>query len=164
MNMHRIDEFEGGATLIVGLIMLAVITLMVTGAFTLSNTNLKAVGNMQFRDEATAAANLAIEQLVTSFTTAVPVAQNIQVDLNNDGVTDYTVAITPTCIGSSVVAEPAAIGFQGSEELPGLSVGGTSSSNFRTLWNIDALVTDSVSGARVRVHHGVRKILTADCT
>ena len=50
---------QQGAALIVGLIMLLLLTLMVTAAFTLSGVNLKAVGNMQSRAEATAAANAA---------------------------------------------------------------------------------------------------------
>ena len=48
---------QRGITLFVGLIMLVLITLMVTSAFTLSTSNLKSVGNMQARDEAIAAAD-----------------------------------------------------------------------------------------------------------
>src|SRR5688572_26041587 len=89
---------QRGATLVVGLIMLVLITLLVTSAFTLSNTNSKSVGNMQIRNEAVAAANKAIEQVVSSPFTAAPAAEAIDVDLNNDGTTDYTVAFAaPTC-------------------------------------------------------------------
>ncbi|GAB3549339.1 hypothetical protein GCM10027343_30910 [Noviherbaspirillum agri] len=158
-------KFQHGATLIVGLIMLAVITVMVATAFTLSGTNLKAVGNMQFRDEATAAANMAIEQVVSAFMNTVPTAQVIPIDLNNDGNTDYSVSITPTCISSSIVGDPSGIGQKGSVELgPALSVGEGGFIGFVTIWNIDASVTDPVSGASVRVHQGVRKLLTSDCT
>ncbi|UUZ64284.1 hypothetical protein LP417_03665 [Polaromonas sp. P1-6] len=38
---------QSGATLVVALIMLTLITLLVVNAFTLSSSNLKAVGNMQ---------------------------------------------------------------------------------------------------------------------
>ena len=57
---------QGGAALIVGLIMLVLITLAVTAGFTLSNTNLKSVGNMQNRNEAVAASNRAIEEVAAS--------------------------------------------------------------------------------------------------
>lgn len=165
MRLLSMKKHQRGATLIVGLIMLAVITAMVATAFTLSGTNLKAVGNMQFRDEATAAANLAIEQVVSAFMTTIPTAQTIQVDLNNDGTTDYSVAITPTCITSSIVGDPSGIGQKGSVELgPALSVGEGGFIGFITIWNIDASVTDPVSGASIRVHQGVRKLLTSDCT
>lgn len=151
---------QRGATLIVGLIMLAVITLMVTAAFSLSNTNLKAVGNMQFRDEAAAAANVAIEQVVTGFMNVAPVAQNVQVDLNNDGTTDYTVAITPNCISSSAQVLGSGPGENSNVEL---DLDTASSISYRTLWDIEALVTDTVSGATVRLHHGVRRALSSDC-
>ena len=57
MNSAAFPHAQHGATLVVGLIMLVLITLMVTSAFMLSSINLKSVGNMQFRDEAVAAAN-----------------------------------------------------------------------------------------------------------
>ena len=43
--------------------MLALITLLVVNAFTLSSSNLKAVGNMQAREETMAAANQALTEL-----------------------------------------------------------------------------------------------------
>jgi len=66
--MRQVKNYQNqrGATLIVGLIMLVLITLMVLSAFTMSSSNLKSVGNMQSRDEATAAANVALEQVLSS--------------------------------------------------------------------------------------------------
>ncbi|WP_446751612.1 pilus assembly PilX family protein [Variovorax sp. S12S4] len=102
--MHR----QGGAALIVGLIMLVLITLAVTAGFTLSNTNLKSVGNMQNRNEAVAASNRAIEEVATSLllpgvdgspSLVAPKATASLVDINNDGKNDYTVQIAaPTCV------------------------------------------------------------------
>ncbi|WP_431273548.1 pilus assembly PilX family protein [Variovorax ureilyticus] len=89
---------QRGAALIVGLIMLVLITLTVVAGFSLSNGNLKAVGNIQVRDEAVAASNRAIEEVLTSLllpnpdgtpTLATPVATQSSVDINNDGVVDY---------------------------------------------------------------------------
>jgi type II secretory pathway pseudopilin PulG len=165
MKLSFMPNRQRGATLIVGLIMLAVITLLVTSAFTLSGTNLKAVGNMQFRDEATAAANVAIERVLSGFISAPPTAQTVQVDLNNDGTNDYSVAISPSCITSSIVGDPSGVGQKGSVELgPALSVGEGGFVGFLTVWNIRASVTDPISGASVTVHQGVRKLLTSDCT
>src|SRR2546428_759824 len=87
-------DTQRGATLVVGLIMLLLITLMVSSAFMLSTTNLKSVGNMQFKDESIAAANKAIEQVLSSpFTTNPNALDNttINADINNDGITDYVV-------------------------------------------------------------------------
>lgn len=152
---------QRGAVLIVGLVLLVVITLMVASAFTLSVSNLQSVGNMQFRNEAIAAANKAIEQKIGSLCpsgcTTAPTSDEIQVDLNNDGTTDYTVTIaTPTCISRSAVISTTATGGGSSASL-GLS---STTYYFNTVWDIDATVSDSVSGASVHVRQGARMLLT----
>lgn len=152
MNRISLPRAQRGVTLVVGLVMLVLITLMVTTAFMLSNTNLKAVGNMQFRDQAVAAANYAIEKVLsTPFTTEAPAP--IPVDLNNDGATDYSVAIaTPSCIrvvkelgsGSTGTASSVTLGISPSIEY------------YNTVWDIDATVTDASSGASIRLRQGFR--------
>lgn len=57
---------EKGVTLIVAMILLVLITMMVTAAFNVSSTNIKSVGNMQFRNEALASAKIAIEEVVSN--------------------------------------------------------------------------------------------------
>jgi hypothetical protein len=150
---------QRGATLVVGLIMLVLITLLVTSAFTLSTSGLKSVGNMQARDEAIAAGNKAIEQVVSSPFTNSPAGETINVDLNNDGRTDYVVVLnTPTCV--SVAEIPGTTVAPSSISLG--SAFSTSTSNlYETIWDLDANVTDpNGSGAAVRVHQGVRVLLT----
>jgi hypothetical protein len=149
---------QRGATLVVGLIMLVLITVMVTSAFTLSTTNLQSVGNMQFRDEAVAAANKASEQVLSSPFTTAPAAETINVDLNNDGTTDYEVRFdVPTCIGDSEViisgAAPSSVTLGSSFAVAG-------STFYQTVWDLSARVTDDVSGASVHVRQGVRVLLT----
>lgn len=145
---------QRGATLIVGLIMLVLITLIVAGAFTLSSSNLKSVGNMQVREEAIAAANQAAERLISSPFTSALGAQSFTVDINKDGTDDYTVAMAvPTCTRAlqATSAAPSDV-----ELGPDMSSGST----WNTDWDIDATVTDSASGASVRVRQGVRVLLT----
>lgn len=94
---------QRGAALIVGLIMLVLITLTVIAGVALSHSNLKAVGNIQARNEAVAAANRAIEAVVTSLPATgplvAPVATVSNVDINNDGTVDYVVQVAaPTCV------------------------------------------------------------------
>jgi hypothetical protein len=161
MKQIAISRRQHGATLVVGLIMLVLITLMVTTAFMLSSTNLKSVGNMQFRDGAVAAANYAIERVMTGpFTTTLPPSP-IAVDLNNDQVTDYSVEIfAPVCLRA--IREP------------GASTPGTASSVtlgippsvvfYQTVWDIGARVEDQVTGARVRMRQGFRlRLEQAQC-
>ena len=152
---------QSGATLVVGLIMLVLITLMVTTAFMLSSTNLKAVGNMQFRDGAVAAANYAIEQVMTTPFTTTPPQNPLAVDLNNDQVTDYSVTVAqPACLRA--IREP------------GASSPGTASSVtlgippsvvfYQTVWDIDATVQDAVTGASARMRQGFRlRLNQAQC-
>ena len=145
---------QRGATLVVGLIMLVLITLIVTSAFTLSLSNLKSVGNMQVREEALAAANQAVEQLISAPFTDALGAQEFKVDINKDGNDDNTVAVAvPTCIRAlkAVTAAPSDV------ELPVVMSTG---STWNTEWDIDAAVTDLASGAAVRVRQGVRVLLS----
>ena len=62
MRKKYVLSRQEGATLVVGLIVLVTITLLMVSAFSLSGGNLKAVSNMQYRNEAIAAANMGIEQ------------------------------------------------------------------------------------------------------
>lgn len=139
---------QSGVTLIIGLIMLLLISLIVAGAFSISASNLKSVGNMQVREEGIAAANLAIEQVISSPFTDSPVAQEINVDIDKNGVTDYVVKVkAPTCTKALIATAAGAteVGF-----------GPSVSDTWNTEWDIDASVTDTASGASVRIRQGIR--------
>lgn len=149
---------QRGATLVVSLILLALITLLVTSAYTASNTELLSVGNMQTRDEAVAAANMAIEQVIASPFTTSPAAEAINVDINYDDVVDYEVQFqAPTCVSAEPV--PAA-----SPPPSSLSLGGyfnTAASNYyQTVWDLNAHVSHAATGVSVRVRQGVRVLLS----
>jgi len=149
----RFGARQRGATLIIGLIMIVLITLIVVNAFNLSSTNLKSVGNMQVRDEAIAAANTAVEAVIGSDFTTDAKASSDTIDINKDGVEDYTVAIAkPTCVRATRASEAAPSDVElGSE----MSAGST----WNTDWDLDATVQDQASGASVRVRQGVRVLL-----
>jgi hypothetical protein len=158
MNAPITLRAQRGATLVVGLIMLVLITLLVTAAFMISNGNLRAVGNMQFRNEAIAAANAATEEvlnsLLTKGSTVAPPQQDIPVDIDNNGSTDYMVHISPpTCVRASVAAP----GYSSSLSLGNIM---TTQSFWNTIWDIQDDVSDAVTGATVRVRQGVRVLLT----
>lgn len=148
---------QRGATLIVGLIMLVVITLLVTSAFTLNSSNLRSVGNAQFRDEALAAANMGIEQVLSGPFYTAPVADQIIINIDNNSATvPYVVNVAaPTCVRASAVAAATTSGSASSVGLVLLP-----NTDYNTLWDIDATVTDPRSGASIRVHQGIRKRLS----
>ena len=154
MRLIASKHSQRGITLFVGLIMLVLITLMVTSAFTLSTTNLKSVGNMQAKDEAIAAANQAIEQVLSSPFTTAPTAEEINVDINNDGTTDYMASIAqPVCVRASLddlsVKSSIPLG-------PALQ----KSNSYNTVWDIVATVEDAKTGAKTIVQAGTRVLLT----
>jgi hypothetical protein len=145
---------QRGATLIIGLIMIVLITLIVLSAFTLSSSNLKSVRNMQMHDESLAAANQAVERLISMSFTDAPGTVTFNVDINKDGTNNYAVTVgTPSCINAraATVVAPSDV-----ELGPGMSAGET----WNTDWDIDANVTDVASGAAVRVRQGVRVLLS----
>ena len=154
MRLIASKQSQRGITLFVGLIMLVLITLMVTSAFTLSTTNLKSVGNMQAKDEAIAAANQAIEQVLSSSFTTAPTAEEINVDINNDGTPDYMASIAqPVCVRASLddgaVKSSIPLG-------PSLQKADT----YNTVWDIVATVEDAKTGAKTIVQAGTRVLLT----
>jgi len=143
---------ETGATLVVSLIMLTLITLMIIAALAIGSANFKTVTNMQFRDGAVDAANKAIEQVVSSAFALAPSAETINVDLDNNLTTDYVVEIAlPVCVR----ATKAEVTAPSSESLPP-AMGSVSSWN--TVWDIRATVTGNNPGqAAVDVRAGVMR-------
>lgn len=155
MNYMTPARRQRGATLIVGLIMLVIITLMMLTAFMMSSSNLKSVGNMQYRTEATAAANVAIEQVISSAVNFItPAAQTVVVGA-------YSVAVAvPKCLYTTPVVIPPSGGSADPNQII-LDVGSTGApiivaGYLDTYWDIAATVQDGLSGAKVEAHQGVR--------
>lgn len=150
MIKSRMAVRQQGATLVVALIMLLLFTLLISGAFRMSGTNLQAVGNLQAREEALAAADQVIESVVSTNFIGAGV-QNFQIDINNDGVDDYQVQVQPPVCIRANLAEASA---PSSTQLAALS-----SNTWNTVWQIQATATDPVSSASVTVRSGVRVLL-----
>lgn len=164
---------QRGATLIVGLVMLVVLTLLVISAIRSSNTNLRIAGNMQMQEEVSTAAQQATEQVISSSNFTVnPVSQVIAVDINMDGTVDYTPLVTPTCTGSialtnanldpTVPADAPCIS-SGAAQNTGLIVSapagtgtlGGQSWCYLQQWELRADVSDASTGATATTFQGV---------
>ena len=153
---------QAGMTLFVAMIILVMVTLLVVSAFRVSNTNLKIVSGMQGRQEAVAASQAAIEEVLSSsfFTTnaSIVAATPVTVDMNNDGVDDYDVTMSlPTCLRTApvVVTDPPTqtqLDCAGSSRVPG-AITPTWCSN--TVWELSATTTDRVTAAKTTVRQGV---------
>ena len=145
---------QRGSTLLVALIMLVLLTLIALSAMKSTTSSIQVVGNAQFREEAKAAAQKAIELVLSNgdFRTTPPAQQSI--DVSGDNVADYTVtfAPAPSCLSRTSVLPgdpgvPAVCAAQG-----GLAV------CFWTIWDISARVSDVNTGASVVLHQGVKTI------
>lgn len=146
---------QRGATLIMGVIFLTLIMLSVAVAFRMSNNNLKAIGNMQAEGEAKAAAERAIEQLISSDTVfKTPAATTVATDA-------YGVSVAlaaPTCIRSVIVDSQTSADPNGNIYLRGVTP--TAASGYlETYWDIAATATSAATGANVEMHQGVRLIM-----
>lgn len=167
-----IRDKQRGATLIIGLVMLVVLTLLVISAIRSSNTNLRIVGNMQMQEEVFTAAQQATEQVISSNFTTNPVSQVIAVDINMDGTTDYTANVNPACTGSIAVtnadlnpanAADAPCISSGAAQQTGLIVSGAAGAGtlagqswcYLQQWNLQANVTDGNTGAIATTVQGV---------
>jgi len=154
---HEYAGRQGGIALVVGLIMLVLITLMLMAALNIGTANFRAVSNMQFREEAIAAANRAIEQVISSNFTAIPAAEEILVDIDSDGDNDYNVQIAePQCVTvtEAFSADPSSLSLP-----PAMTLDST----WNTVWDIQATVQRddgiNMGGAAVVVRAGVRVLL-----
>ncbi len=162
---------QGGATLLVALIMLILLTMLAVSAINSSSSSVQMVGNTQYREEAAAVAQQAVEQVVSSDFTALPASSAISVDVNQDGKADYTAYVqVPSCTSSTpmtnaelnvasnpqyatclTTGQPSTTGIVG----PSGVVASTQSYCEKQTWDVSATVADPATGASTTVHQGV---------
>lgn len=139
----------------VGMIMLVLLTLIAVSAIQSSTSSMQVVGNAQFRQEAAAATQQAIENAISTsaFTIVAPAPQLI--DINNDGTADYTVTFSaPSCSKYSVVNTAT------ETNLPADCYGSKGPYCYRTTWDVKAEVNDvNNTGAKVTLHQGVKVLV-----
>lgn len=102
-RMRTGGRAERGATLLVSMIFLVILSLLVVSAVKVSTLNTKMVGNMQSEKEADAAAMEAIEGVISTDFTQLPANRTITVDV---GVKDSGYVVTlpaPTCTGIKAI-------------------------------------------------------------
>ena len=156
---------QRGVTLFVALVLLVMVTLLAVSSFRVSNTNLKIVASMQGKGESIAAAQVAIEQVLSSAFFAENPQQVFQtpmpVDLNGDGTNEYVVAMNPApkCLKARQV-NPADLDISKPSDRPcfGTALVGQAtlaSACAETVWEISATTRDTVTSAQTTVRQGV---------
>ncbi|HEX6733310.1 MAG TPA: hypothetical protein VF096_00740 [Azonexus sp.] len=168
-------------TLLVGLVMLLLITLLAVSAIRLATTNLQVVGNEQFHDETVAAANFVLDQVLTDkdFITNYSVSGGKTIPNVSVGQASYQVVVPKiTCKRTRVIntselvtkvggvdtvlaVDQPCIGGTGGggPTIVGGTSGGTPSGPSlcsTVLWDVEAQVTaDTATGATTTVHQGI---------
>ncbi|HEY9868791.1 MAG TPA: PilX N-terminal domain-containing pilus assembly protein [Candidatus Obscuribacterales bacterium] len=157
---------QSGSTLLISLVLLVMLTLFVLTVINTTNINSRIAGNMQTVTEAQAAAQQAIEEVISTpnFSTN---PQPVTVVVNTGNNKTYTVSIAKPecisivpiktielditnpndapCLGSGAVTAPGIAGLGGA--------GNSLCSNSQ--WDISATVTEAAtSGVSVTVHQG----------
>lgn len=152
MSGRVIRARQQGMVLLVSLIMLVLITLMVVSAFRVSSGNLQMVSNLQFRNQAIAAADVAIERVLAL--AVFPSAGQVEpVDIDRDGESEYSVTVMRSCLQAIPVPAASGAGGGSSVTLPGFS---GESKEYLTLLDFDATITDTVTGTAVRLRKGLQ--------
>jgi Tfp pilus assembly protein PilX len=181
--MTKSARRQRGATLLVALIMLVLLTMFAINSLNTSNTNLKVVGNMQARAEATNVAQEGIEttlsttQFISNPANAVlnpcGSANTLCTDINGDGVNDYTTVLSPApaCVTVKPIKN-SQLNLSSAEDLgcsagqaqqfgvAGAVTGDSLCSN--TVWEITATTTGAGSGASVTLTQGVGVRISTD--
>ncbi|QDL38917.1 pilus assembly PilX family protein [Rhodoferax sediminis] len=170
-----------GATLLIAMIFLVLLTLIVISAIKATNVNTKVVGNMQIQKESEAAAQQAIEAVIsTDFTqlTAPPIVPPIDINDSGQAASTYTVTVPkPTCTSVKPIKitelDPANTADQycyasGAAQNTGIVGAGTGGNSLcsNSNWDISATATaPSVATTSTTTHQGVavRVVVGANC-
>jgi Tfp pilus assembly protein PilX len=173
--MNSPSSRQRGATLVVGMIMLILISLLAVASFRLGKSDLQIVGNMQQRKQALSAAQQTIEQVISSTQfTAAPgnavfnpcnTTQNLAcVDVNGDGVADVNVGILVLCNAIQPILN-SALNFSNPNDTGCLvgsaqdtGVAGATNGNSMcssSVWDVQATAIDQVTSAQYVIDQGV---------
>lgn len=162
---------QQGATLITALIMLIALTLLVVSGILTSNTNLRIAGNMQVQEEGIAAAQRAVEEVLNSNFAAAASTLTFSIDIDNNGSTDYTATVVPTCNASKPLTYkeldsnknadkscmPSAVaGNSGSLIVNASGVAASNSQSWCSAhqWDLKSTVVDTTTGSSTTLHQG----------
>lgn len=163
-------QSQTGATLMIAMIFLVLLTLIVISAIKATNVNTKVVGNIQIQKESEAAAQQAIETVISTDFTKSPIASTVKVDINNSGQAASTYAVTvptPTCTSVKPIklseldasnADDVPCYASGAAQNTGIVGAGTGGNSLcsNSNWEINATATaPGVATTSTTTHQGV---------
>ena len=145
---------QRGSTLLVALVMLMLLTLIAFAAMNASTTSIQVVGNAQFREEANAAAQQAIEGVISNNFTVNPASSVVTV---NVGGTNYVATVAVPACKSSMPIPSDSPELDSSNPEDRKCMGDSGPQCSKQLWEVNATVSDSDTGASAKVFQGVSK-------
>jgi hypothetical protein len=168
------EDSQSGSALVISIFFLLLLATLALTGLRASTTNTQIVGNMQARQEVTAAAQMLLEQTLSSdeFATnpqGVFSAARVDSDYNGDGVSDAVAVLVqaPVCLRARSVAlvdlDPsnaqdapcfASAALTNPGLLPG-SGGPAGSLCADTEWHLRVRSTDAQTGASITLNQGV---------
>ena len=159
-----------GATLLVAMIMMVVLTLLVVFSLRSGNTNLRIAGNVQTQAEATAVTQQVIEQVMEKIKVtedlSLIAAQSVPVAVGNVTYNVTVAAMTKCVVERPVLSSELETSnandlacFESLDEEKAIKADGTLTSKPSACksqqWDIEAGVTDGTSGAKVTQVQGI---------
>ncbi len=175
IQMHSQRSRSKGATLLIALIFLVLMSLFAISAFNSSSVNMRVVGSTESRQESAAAVQVAIEETISGTQFYVNPdgvgSSTLPVDVTGDSVADYNVSMSPKpyCYRAvpTVLPAPPKVGSDGYmacrsappsspvfvEGGPGGGVSALTCDDAE--WNIGAAVTDLATNTTVAANQGV---------
>lgn len=189
MKTPKLGPGQRGMALVVGLILLALMTVMAITGFNIGRTSLDIVGNMQGRQEVIVAANSAIQEALSTtrlfqapsaiFLNPCTGANTRCYDTNGDGNDDIQVALrgppgeaNPICIQAQSIPNSqldvendagqagCATGVSQTFGVEGTSTGSSLCAN--SVWEIVAVATDLVTEAEIVITQGAAVRVSTD--
>ncbi len=186
--MMRARRRQAGATLVIGMIMLMLMTLLAVTSFGLGRGEMQIISNMQWRNDAQSAAQRAVEEVISSpnfasnpaavFTAPCSGANTVCYDTNGDAVADVTGTVKsrsepakPTCLTAKIVKNSAlnlsipndlgcATGAPQAFGVAGAAPGNPLCAD--SIWDIQAEAFDAVTQARATITQGVAVRVSSD--
>ena len=158
-------QSQRGTTLLIGLIMLVLLTLIGLSSINSSSSNLQVVGNMQYQQEVLGAAQVSINKVLSTgsyFSDPTTAPTSDSVDITGDGTADYTVALAQPCILATKGILVSELKLNVADDLLCLSsatlknagimgqqTGAAMSDCARVTWRVTASVNDTSTKAKV---------------
>ena len=168
------ESSQNGSALVISIFFLLLLATLALTGLRASTTNVQIVGNMQARQEVTAAAQMLLEQTVSTDEFArnpqgVFAAARVDADYNGDGVSDAVAVLAqaPQCLRARSVplidldpsnAQDAPCFASAALSNPGLlpgSGGPAGSLCADTEWHVSVRSTDAQTGAAITLNQGV---------